>query len=206
MLTARAALAGGEASAACRAGGDGRSPPLLLTPFPAEVGGELSRGRGTGMLLGWLERGRGCFSTGRAAGGSGSSGEAGPRARRDAGCWVLTLLPAVPVIFPVDAQQKRRAAEPCPAWGLRLARDAGCPYFGHPGAKRCCRVGLVLLCAGQSTAPGFAGVMAGHGQEETSPCATRPWDSMGNQGSWSCGHSLCPIGCCASVSPPCPHY
>lgn len=92
-------------------------PPLLLTPFPAKVGGELGRGRGTGMLLGWPEWGWGCFIAGRAAGGSGSSGEAGPRAHRDAGRWVLTLLPAVLIIFPVDALQKHGAAEPCPARG-----------------------------------------------------------------------------------------
>lgn len=55
-------------------------------------------------------------------------------------------------------------------------------------------------------APGFAGVTGGHGQEEMSPCATRPWDSVGSWGSRGCGHSLCPVGCCASVSPPCPHY
>lgn len=85
---ARGALAGGsvgKARAARRAGGDGRSPRSPLTPLPAEVGGRL--GRGTGMLLGWLERGWGC--------GSHSASRKAPRGERspgEAGRWVQGVL------------------------------------------------------------------------------------------------------------------
>lgn len=44
--------------------------------------------------------------------------------------------------------------------------------------------------------PGIAGVRAGKGQEELSPCARHP---CSGEGSWSCSTAL--SSCCASVSP-----